>query len=134
MPDGTLTICFEIKIFPSLATVSHRIVQEDVAPTNPAPAAFPAAAVAPSRKNFFEGMVDNFVDLKLSSVLIVFKDGEQKCHAFPLAARKSPLVENIFSNSHRFQVIAGVDPTLFWYRYWYLHVHTVYYLKIPILK
>jgi hypothetical protein len=88
MPDGTLTICFEIKIFPSLATVSHRIVQENVVPTNPAPAAFPAA-VAPSRKNFFEGMVDNFVDLKLSSVLIVFKDGEQKCHAFPLAARNA---------------------------------------------
>jgi hypothetical protein len=87
MPDGTLTICFEIKIFPSVATVSHRIVQENVVPTNPAPAACPAAVVAPSRKNFFEGMVDNFVDLKLSSVLIVFKDGEQKCHAFPLAAR-----------------------------------------------
>jgi hypothetical protein len=94
MPGGTLTICFEIKIFPSVATVSHRIVQ-DAIPTNPAPAAFAAAAVAPSRKNFFEGMVDNFVDLKLSSVLIVFKDGEQKCHAFPLAARKNPLAENI---------------------------------------
>jgi hypothetical protein len=89
MPDGTLSICFEIKIFPSLATVSHRIVQETVVPTtNPAPAACPAA-VAPRRKNFFEGMVDDFVDLKLSSVLIVFKDGEQKCHAFPLAARNA---------------------------------------------
>jgi hypothetical protein len=90
MPDGTLTICFEIRIFPSLATVSHRIVQENVAPSNPAPAACAAAAVvAPSRKNFFTGMVDDFVDLKLSSVLIVFKDGEQKCHAFPLAARNA---------------------------------------------
>jgi len=90
MPGGTLTICFEIKIFPSVATVSHRIVQENVVPTNPAPAACAPAAVAPSRKNFFEGMVvDNFVDLKLSSVLIVFKDGEQKCHAFPLAARNA---------------------------------------------
>jgi hypothetical protein len=86
MPGGTLTICFEIKIFPSVATVSHRIVQGDVVPI-PAPAC--AAVAAPSRKNFFEGMVDNFVDLKLSSVLIVFKDGEQKCHAFPLAARNA---------------------------------------------
>jgi hypothetical protein len=34
-------------------------------------------------------MVDNFFDMKLGSILIIFEDGEQKCHTFPLAARNA---------------------------------------------
>jgi hypothetical protein len=33
-------------------------------------------------------MLDNFVDIGGSSVLLVFQDGEQQCHTFPLAARE----------------------------------------------
>jgi hypothetical protein len=33
-------------------------------------------------------MLDNFVDIEGSSVLLVFGDGEQRCHTFPLAARE----------------------------------------------
>ena len=78
MPDGTLTIYIEIKILPSWATVIHGSLQ-NVVPAQPAQALTP--------KNIFEDMVDNFVNLKLGSLLIVFQDGEQNCHAFPLAAR-----------------------------------------------
>jgi hypothetical protein len=78
MPGGTLTIYVEIKILPSLATVVHGSLQ-NVDPAQTAQALTP--------KNIFEDMVDNFVYLKLGSVLIVFQDGEQNCHAFPLAAR-----------------------------------------------
>jgi hypothetical protein len=35
-----------------------------------------------------EVMLDNFVDIEGCSVLLVFVDGEQRCHSFPLAARK----------------------------------------------
>jgi hypothetical protein len=80
MVGGTLTLCFEIKTFPSVATVSHRDLQSPA--TDPVP-----APTAP--KNIFGDMVNHFVDMKLSSVLIVFRDGEQKCHTFPLAARKA---------------------------------------------
>jgi hypothetical protein len=78
MPDGTLTMYIEIKILPSWATVIHGSLQ-NVVPAQPAQALTP--------KNIFEDMVDNFVNLKLGSVLIVFRNGEQNCHAFPLAAR-----------------------------------------------
>ncbi len=78
MSGGTLTIYIEIKILPSSATVINGSLQ-NVDPAQPAPAL--------ALKNIFEDMVDNFVYLKLGSVLIVFQDGEQNCHAFPLAAR-----------------------------------------------
>jgi hypothetical protein len=78
MPGGTLTIFIQIKILPSWATVIHGSLQ-NVVPAQHAQALTP--------KNIFEDMVDNFVYLKLGSVLIVFQDGEQNCHAFPLAAR-----------------------------------------------
>jgi hypothetical protein len=35
-----------------------------------------------------EIMLDNFVEIGGSSVLMVFEDGEQRCHSFPLAARE----------------------------------------------
>jgi hypothetical protein len=79
MVGGTLTLCFEIKTFPSVATVSHRDLQSPATAPVPAPTA---------PKNLFKDMVDHFADMKLSAVLIVFRDGEQKCHTFPLAARK----------------------------------------------
>jgi hypothetical protein len=91
MPGGTLTICIEIKIFPSVAAVSHGDLQYHSAPV-PLRA---AAALATAPTSIFEDMVDDFVDMKLNSVLIVFKDGEQKCHAFPLVARNVSPVENI---------------------------------------
>jgi hypothetical protein len=37
--------------------------------------------------NLCTTMLDNFVDLGASSVLLVFQDGQQLCHTFPLAAR-----------------------------------------------
>ncbi len=87
MPGGTLTIYVEIKILPSVATVVHGSLQ-NVDPAQPAQALTP--------KNIFEDMVDNFVNLKLGSLLIVFQDGEQNCHAFPLAAR------NVFGGKLKF--------------------------------
>jgi hypothetical protein len=80
MPGGTLTIYVEIKILPSWATVVHGSLQ-NVDPVQPAQALTP--------KNTFEDMVDNFFDMKLGSILIIFEDGEQKCHTFPLAARNA---------------------------------------------
>jgi hypothetical protein len=41
-----------------------------------------------SAENLSEVMLDNFVDIEGSSVLLVFEDGEQRCHTFPLAARE----------------------------------------------
>jgi hypothetical protein len=37
-------------------------------------------------ENIYKDMVDQFVDIG-GSVLLVFQDGEQQCHIFPLAAR-----------------------------------------------
>jgi hypothetical protein len=96
MPGGTLTICFEIKIFPSVATVTHGSLQS-VAPP-------PTRAVgASTQKNIFEDMVDNFVNMKLNSVLIVFMDGQQKCHAFPLAARNAFDGKVLIFSGHAFE-------------------------------
>jgi hypothetical protein len=79
MPGGTLTIYIEIKILPSLATVVHGTLQDAAPPTRVTP------------KNVFADMVDSFVDMKLNSILLIFENGEQKCHAFPLAARSDVL-------------------------------------------
>jgi len=76
MPDGTLTIYIQIKILPSKATVVHGSLQD-------------AAPVSVTGKNVFADMVDSFVDVKLGSILIIFQDGKQKCHAFPLATRNA---------------------------------------------
>jgi hypothetical protein len=49
-------------------------------------------------ENISAVMLDSFVDLKSSSVQLVFADGEQlQCHTFPLAARQ--LRENGFANT-----------------------------------
>jgi hypothetical protein len=91
MPDGTLTIDIEIKILPSVMTAVHESTQDG------AGAQRDCVLCHRTSKNtgtdFFGDMVDNFVDIKLGSILIVFQDGEQKCHAFPLIARNAFLVK-----------------------------------------
>jgi hypothetical protein len=82
MPGGTLSICVKISILPCMATLVHGSVQ-DGGPV-PAPS---RALTGESPTNIFEDMVDNFFEMKLGSILIIFEDGDQKCHAFPLAAR-----------------------------------------------
>jgi hypothetical protein len=84
MPGGTLSICVKISILPCMATLVHGSVQ-DGGPV-PAPS---RALTGVSPTNIFEDMVDNFFDMKLGSILIIFEDGEQKCHTFPLAARNA---------------------------------------------
>jgi hypothetical protein len=88
MPDGILTIDIEIKILPSVMTVVHGSPQEGGGAQRDC-----VLCHRTSKKNtgtdFFGDMVDNFVDMKLGSILIIFQDGEQKCHAFPLAARNA---------------------------------------------
>jgi hypothetical protein len=41
----------------------------------------------PGKESLSTTMLDNFVHLGAASVLLVFQDGEQLCHTFPLAAR-----------------------------------------------
>jgi hypothetical protein len=43
----------------------------------------------PQPENLFDDMLAaNYVDFADASVLLVFEDGEQICHTFPLAARE----------------------------------------------
>jgi len=65
LPGGNLTVCVEIKILPAATIVSDAMTSENLRQT----------------------MLDHFVDIGPSSVLLVFEDGEQRCHTFPLAAR-----------------------------------------------
>jgi hypothetical protein len=37
-------------------------------------------------------MLENFADLSIATVLLVFDDGEVHCHTFPLAARDDSLL------------------------------------------
>jgi hypothetical protein len=76
MPGSVLTMYCEIKIFPTVVTVTRCDHQH-------------LAAVPSTPKNIFKDMAESFVDMKVNSVLIVFENGEQKCHTFPLAARNS---------------------------------------------
>jgi hypothetical protein len=87
MPDGTLTIDIEIKILPSVMTAVHESTQDGAGAQRDCVLCHRTAKNTDT--DFFGDMVDNFVDMKLGSILIVFQDGEQKCHAFPLAARNA---------------------------------------------
>jgi hypothetical protein len=40
-----------------------------------------------SPEDLHDAMLDRFADFSAASVLLVFEDGEQRCHTFPLAAR-----------------------------------------------
>jgi hypothetical protein len=40
------------------------------------------------KENLFDAMLAKYVDFADASVLLVFADGEQRCHTFPLAARE----------------------------------------------
>ncbi len=88
MPDGTLTIDIEIKILPSVLTAVHGSPQDGAGAQRDCVLCH-RTAKKNTGTDFFGDMVDNFVDMKLGSILIVFEDGEQKCHAFPLAARNA---------------------------------------------
>jgi hypothetical protein len=46
-------------------------------------------------ENISEVMLDQFVDIGGSSVVLVFEDGELRCHSFPLAAREKETVSSL---------------------------------------
>jgi len=76
LPRGILTVCVEIKILPAATIVSDAIPSENLRQT----------------------MLDHFVDIGPSSVLLVFEDGEQRCHTFPLAARNGVWLKKKLGN------------------------------------
>jgi hypothetical protein len=80
MPGGVLTVCVEIQILPSIKTMSRSVLTTK--PVSPA-----QKKKSSNKENIRERMLDNFVDIGPSSVILVFEDGEQRCHTFPLAAR-----------------------------------------------
>ena len=69
MPGGCLVVHVELEIildtFAVASLVTSPLQQEDLQHT----------------------MLDTFVDIGPSSVVLVFEDGELRCHTFPLAAR-----------------------------------------------
>jgi hypothetical protein len=80
MPNGRLTIFVEIRnVVKYRYSIGIQPLQGHT--TTPAPRDLPP-------ENISGVMLDNFVDLNNSSVLLVFEDGEQRCHTFPLAARQ----------------------------------------------
>jgi hypothetical protein len=80
MPCGVLTICVEIQILPSIQTMNRS--ELTTKPVSPA-----KKMKSSNKENIRKTMLDNFVDIGPSSVILVFEDGEQRCHTFPLAAR-----------------------------------------------
>ena len=80
MPCGVLTICVEIQILPSIQTMNRS--ELTTKPVSPA-----QKKTSSNKENIRETMLDNFLDIGPSSVILVFEDGEQRCHTFPLAAR-----------------------------------------------
>jgi hypothetical protein len=82
MPDGSLTIFVNISC-------------PDGGPPDSAPitAARQIVALAEGTalpaENLSDVMLNNFVDVERGSILLVFQDGEQLCHTFPLAARQT---------------------------------------------
>ena len=74
LPGGKLTVCAEIAFPPEVWVVSEE----------PARMPRPTADIS-------QVMLNNFVDIGPSSVLLVFEDGEQRCHTFPLASRLDAL-------------------------------------------
>jgi hypothetical protein len=80
MPGGVLTVCVEIQILPSIKTMNcSELTTKPVSPAK--------EKKSSNKENIRERMLDNFVDIGPSSVILVFEDGEQRCHTFPLAAR-----------------------------------------------
>jgi hypothetical protein len=81
-PNGRLVIIAKVTFF----TWSPEIVSEKRPLMAPKQLAEGAVAARLHHQNL--NMLDNFVDLGAASVLLVFQDGEQLCHTFPLAARQ----------------------------------------------
>ena len=78
LPGGTLNVCFKIFYQSTRTKMTHKLPQ-----------------LGQPTENLFSSMVDNssFVDIgPSSSVLLVFADGKQRCHTFPLAARHGLVV------------------------------------------
>jgi len=78
MPGGTLTVLVEIEILPANKTPGDSGLQ--LKSTSP-------EETVDTKEGFATDMLDSYVDLGPSGVLLVFKDGEFMCHTFPLAAR-----------------------------------------------
>ena len=75
LPGNRFTVCIEVEIL-------HGPAFSSISPT----------ALAPEQgasENCCLTMLDTFVDIGPSSVVLVFEDGELRCHTFPLAARNS---------------------------------------------
>ncbi len=79
MPGGTLTVLVEIEILPANKTPGDSGLKLK-STTSPEEA-------VDSKEGFATDLLDSYVDLGPSGVLLVFKDGEFMCHTFPLAAR-----------------------------------------------
>jgi hypothetical protein len=76
LPDGRLIIYIQIySQINSPALVSTAIRQQQQQEQQ-----------QPAAENIYKDLVDQFVDIG-GSVLLVFDDGEQQCHTFPLAVR-----------------------------------------------
>jgi hypothetical protein len=80
MPGGQLTVCVEFEILAALVNSGVQLR-----------AARPALLRSTVATNVRKEMLDSFVDIGPSSVLLVFADGELTCHSFPLAARQGSL-------------------------------------------
>ena len=75
LPGNRFTVCIEVEIL-------HGSAFSSISPT----------ALAPEQgdsENCCLTMLNTFVDIGPSSVVLVFEDGELRCHTFPLAARNS---------------------------------------------
>ncbi len=92
LPGGRLTLVIRIRLHASAATMVHdaklgsdlRLQQKMVEKKLP----------APDVEDLCSLMLDNFVDVG-ANVVLVFEDGDQKCHTFPLATRNGLTVTGV---------------------------------------
>ena len=75
LPSNRLTLCIEVEIL-------HGPTFSSISPTAP-------QLKHSASENCRLTMLDTFVDIGPSSVVLVFEDGELRCHTFPLASRNS---------------------------------------------
>jgi hypothetical protein len=73
LPDGQLIILVKVTIYTKSSLYGE---------------SFTEPRLTSQEFNQSNVMMDNFVDLGADSVLLVFEDGEERCHTFPLAARE----------------------------------------------
>jgi hypothetical protein len=82
-PDGRLVIVAKVTFF----TWTPSVVSENRAIIVARQQLMPEGQAA-RLQDLGSAMLDNFVDLGAASVLLIFQDGELRCHTFPLAARE----------------------------------------------